>query len=182
MQVADSLRALAVAAGLLAGAMGGAAVAQPSDDLVVVQVPWTHTGYFIDFRARPSSYIGHTYIVYGRIDGAGRVVEVHYAGLIPEVDAWQGLMAPVRATVRRYIDDTRLTPTTIYRRRLTAAEYRRVVRAVDHLHATQHEWHALFQNCNDFGIQIAETLGLVRPPSLMPPSVWVEMLRAFNGY
>ena len=110
----------------------------------------------------------------------GRVVEMHYAGLIPEVDAWKGLVAPVRATVRRYIDDTRLTPSAIYRRRLTAAEYRQVTRTVEYLHATERRWHAIFQNCNDFGIQIAEALGLWRPPSLMPPSAWVAGLRALN--
>lgn len=182
MRVSIAARALAIAAGLWAGATGGAAIAQRASDQIVAEVPWSHTGYFIDFRARPSTYIGHTYIVYGRIDENGRTVEMRFAGLIPEEDGWKGLVVPVRATVRRYIDDTRLTPTTIYRRRLTAAEYRRVVRTVDYLHATEHQWHALFQNCNDFGGQIADTLGLWRPPTIMPPSVWVETLRSLNGY
>jgi hypothetical protein len=136
--------------------------------------------YFIDFRARPSSYIGHTYIVFGRMNAAGQMVDVRYAGLVPEKDAWKGLIVPIRGTVRRYIDDTRLKPSMIYRRRLTAAEFRHLSRTVDFLHTTEHQWHALFQNCNDFGIQIATALGLWRPPSLMPPDVWVGMLRALN--
>ena len=176
-----TVRALAIAAAcLLAGASGGSAIAQQSADTIVAEEPWPNGGYFIDFRSRPSTYIGHTYIVYGRLNAEGRVLEMHYAGLIPEEDAWKGLVAPVRATVRRYIDDTRLTPTAIYRRRLTAAEYRQVTRTVEYLHATEHRWHAIFQNCNDFGIQIAEALGLWRPPSLMPPSAWVAGLRALN--
>jgi hypothetical protein len=182
LRVAITARALAIAAAtLLAGAIGGSAVAQQSPDMIVAEEPWPNGGgYFIDFRSRRSTYIGHTYIVYGRLNAERRVVEMHYAGLIPEVDAWKGLIAPVRATVRRYIDDTQLTPTAIYRRRLTAAEYRQVKRTVEYLHATEHQWHAIFQNCNDFGIQIAEALGLWRPPSLMPPSAWVAGLRALN--
>ena len=180
MTIAARAFAVAVAGCLLAGAAGDSVIAQQSSN-IVVEMPPHGSGYFIEFRARPSTYIGHTYIVYGRVNAEGQMVEMHLAGLIPETDAWKGLILPVQATVRRYIDDTRLTPTAIYRRQLTAAEYRRVVRTVDYLHATEHRWHAIFQNCNDFGIQIAEALGLWRPPSLLPPSAWVAGLRALNA-
>jgi hypothetical protein len=93
---------------------------------------------------------------------------------------WEGIFSPIAATVRKYKDDSRLTPMAIYRRRLTAPEYRRVVRAVRFFHATERRWHVIVQNCNDFGIEIAEVLGLWRPPSLLPPSVWVAGLRALN--
>ena len=138
------------------------------------------SSYFIDFRARPSSYIGHTYIVYGRLDADGGVAELHYAGLIPEHDVWQGLFVPIEATVRQYKDDTKYLPTAIYRRRLNPEEYQRVTRRVRYLQATEHRWHAVFQNCNSFAIDIADILGLGRPPSLLPPSVWVGMLRTLN--
>jgi hypothetical protein len=39
--------------------------------------------YFIEFRARNSSYIGHTYISYFRTSNDGRVIEEHETGLIP---------------------------------------------------------------------------------------------------
>jgi len=136
--------------------------------------------YFIDFRARRSTYIGHTYIVYFRVDANGRVVEKHVAGLIPEESVWNGLLSPIRATVRQYKDDMTRPPTAIYRRSLTAAEFRRVARTVGFLKANQHRWHVIFFNCNDFGIEIAEALGMVRPPSLMPPVVWVNGLWALN--
>ena len=45
---------------------------------------------------------------------------------------------------------------------------------------TQRAWHPIFQNCNDFGIAIAEALGMRRPPSLMAPNVWVSTLRMLN--
>ena len=136
--------------------------------------------YFVDFRARPSSYIGHTYIVYGRLDADGRIAELHYAGLIPEHNVWEGLFIPIEATVRQYKDDTRLLPTAIYRRRLNPTEYQRLTRAVRYMQATEHRWHAVFQNCNSFAVDIADVLRLGRPPSLLPPSVWVGMLRALN--
>jgi hypothetical protein len=54
------------------------------------------------------------------------------------------------------------------------------VRAVRILKQSQRKWHPIFQNCNDFGIGIAEALGMRRPHSLMPPSVWVATLRMLN--
>jgi hypothetical protein len=70
--------------------------------------------HFIEFRARPSTYIGHTFIHYGRLDPSGRIVESKRLGLIPEDDAWKGLVFPVRGTVREYKDDTRLPSLVIY--------------------------------------------------------------------
>ena len=136
--------------------------------------------YFIEFRARPSTYIGHTYIIYGRIDVAGRAIDYTYAGLIPEYNVWQGFFGLVPATVRHYKDDSLFKPNTIYRRSITAAEFDSVVRTVRFLRSIEHEWHPIFQNCNDFAIEVAEALGMRRPPSLMPPSMWVAMLRLMN--
>jgi len=137
--------------------------------------------YFIDFRARNATYIGHTYIVYFRVDAKGRVVEQHHTGLVPEENVWNGIVSPIRATIRKYKDDARLPTTMIYRRELSAAEYARVVRAVHFLQAHEHQWHLVFYNCNDFAIEVAEVLEMRRPPSLLPPSVWVGMLRILNG-
>jgi hypothetical protein len=137
-------------------------------------------GYFIEFRARSSSYIGHTYITYYRTDADGRVVEQHETGLIPEEDVWNGMFSPIRASIRKYKDDARLPTTAVYRKQLTAVEYARVGRAVQLLKANQTRWHVIFYNCNDFAIEVAEALGLWRPPSLLPPSVWVSMLRNLN--
>jgi hypothetical protein len=137
--------------------------------------------YFIEFRARPSSFVGHTYVVYGRTDSAGRILDQHYAGLLPDTKSWgAGVLIAVPATVREDQDDAKLRPDTIYRRPLSAAEYTRVSRTVGFLRNTEHEWHLIFQNCNDFGIALAEALGMRRPPSVMIPVHWVSMLRALN--
>lgn len=170
----------AAAGWLLASPMSTALARDPSQ-IYERAAPLTRGEYFIDFRARPSSYIGHTYIVYGRLDADGRVVEMQYAGLIPEHNVWEGLFVPIEATVRQYKDDTRYLPTTIYRRRLNPAEYQRLTRAVRYMQATEHRWHAILQNCNAFAVDVADVLGLHRPPSLLPPSVWVGMLKALNA-
>jgi hypothetical protein len=115
----------------LAIALLGCLLAAPiGSDAVAAERPPTGEHYFIDFRSRPSTYIGHTYIVYGRVNASGRVIEKHHAGLIPEENVWKGIFSPIRATIRKYKDDTRLAPTVIYRRSMTAAEYHRVARTV----------------------------------------------------
>ena len=175
MRIAVAVRALGfVVAGSLVLAIlaSSRAVAQPAAA--------SGDRYFIEFRSRPSTYIGHTYIIYGRTDASRRILDVRYAGFIPEVDAMQALIVPVEGTVRKYKDDVLLKPDTIYGRPLTAAEYAAVVRAVRILKQSQRKWHPVFQNCNDFGIGIAEALGMRRPPSLMPPSAWVATLRMLN--
>jgi hypothetical protein len=170
LRVAVPARALILAAAgwLLAVGFVGGAFAQPGER------------YFIDFRARNASHIGHTYLVYFRVDASGHVVEEHHAGLIPEEDVWNGVFSPIRAAIRKYKDDARMPTMMLYRRELSAAEFERVGRAVRMLKANEHRWHLIFYNCNDFAIEIAEALGLWRPPSLLPPSVWVGMLRTLN--
>ena len=138
-------------------------------------------GYFIEFRARPSAYFGHTFIVYGRVDGSGRTVERHHAGFVPGDDFLMALILPVRGTVGPDRDDWALQSTATYRRRLSAIEYRRVAATVGLLRATHQRWHFFFFNCNDFAIEIAEALNLHRLPSLVPPKLWVEGLSILNG-
>ena len=169
------LSARAVGFGLLlavcALAIGGEAAAQPRRE---------PAGYFIEFRARPSPYLGHTFIVYGRVAGSGRTVERHLAGFIPGDDFLMALIVPVRGTIGTERDDHALPTTASYRRRLSAVEYQRVVAKVQLLRVTQRRWHFFFYNCNDFAIEIAETLNLHRMPSLVAPELWVDGLRLLN--
>src|SRR5436305_15215639 len=112
LRVANRTRALmfAVAGWLLALGLSGHAFAQNSER------------YFIDFRARNSTYIGHTYLVYFRVDATGHIAEQHHAGLIPEEDVWNGVFSPIRAAIRKYKDDTKMPTTLIYRREVRATE------------------------------------------------------------
>ncbi len=138
------------------------------------------TSHFVEFRSRPGDKVGHTYIVYGRIDAAGRLRDVRYAGLYPRSDK-AVLMAP-RATIRGGVrDDFRLPPDAVYRRHVTAQEFERVRAKIRQIRKRESHWNLLFFNCNDFAIEIAETLGLWRPPGWLLPRDFVGVLRAMNG-
>ena len=89
LRVASPARALIFAAAgwLLAMGFVGDAFAQSGER------------YFIDFRARNSTHIGHTYLVYFRVDTSGHVAEEHHAGLVPEENVWNGVFSPIRAAI-----------------------------------------------------------------------------------
>ena len=84
MRFAVAIRALGFAfAGsllLLAILASGQVAAQPASG---AQQGGGRDRYFIEFRSRPSTYIGHTYIVYGRTDASGRILEVRYRRVHP---------------------------------------------------------------------------------------------------
>ncbi len=138
--------------------------------------------YFIDFRARPGVMLGHTFIVYGRLDTDGRAIDVQYAGLYPK-DGGKGsfLIAP-RAPIRGGVAEDFKQPASIsYRRRLTATEFARLTATIRRVQQTEPYWHLLFFNCNDFITEVADALGMLRPPSLMLPRDFVAALRELNG-
>ena len=73
-----------LAAGIICVALTTAAMAQQTPR----RFEATARGYyFLEFRARGGGILGHTFVVYGRKDGAGRTVEEYHAGLNPD-DAW----------------------------------------------------------------------------------------------
>jgi len=139
--------------------------------------------HFIDFRSRPGALVGHTFILYGRIDARGQAVELHRAGLYPD-DGQTGLifgaLLPVRAKVRAIAEDHKETPNAIYRRRLTARQYAKLKAIVAELRATDHGWHMFTHNCNDFARVVADSLGLDTPPAILLPNAWVRALKAMN--
>jgi hypothetical protein len=165
-------RQMVILAAAASAAMGSAsAVARPAPPALQ---------HFIEFRARHGAYVGHTLVAYGTQDAQGRVIEEHSAGFIPD-DGIMGVIGPIHGSVGLDREDRVEPVTTRYRRRLTAAEYGEVLFAVRYLRANEHVWHVLFYNCNDFAIAVAESIGLLRPPSWMPPDVFVSTLRAMNA-
>jgi hypothetical protein len=141
-------------------------------------------GYFVDFRSRPGYLFGHTYIVYGRLDAHGKPYNTRFEGIYP-IDGQAGLIMgsviPVRASVRGVHDDFKERPTNVYRRRLSAAQYARLVYVVRHLRARDRAWNLWFKNCNDFAIEVAKGLDMTTPPSWLLPSAFVAGLRLLNG-
>jgi hypothetical protein len=139
---------------------------------------------FVDFHARSGpSPLGHSFIVYGRVDDTNRTVSAKIAGFRPKSDtmALEGVVFPVPARVGRATDDLKVVSEIVYRRFLTSAEYRQLAAAVSRMKATQASWHLIFFNCNDFVGEMAEVLGLRRPPnSVVLPVSYVATLQALN--
>lgn len=181
LRIAVVIRAFgfALLGGLLLLAMlaRSQASAEPAPD---VPLPSADARYFIEFRARPNGLLGHTFVVYGRTDATGRVLNQSYAGFIPDARDWRGMFVTIPASVREDKDDSRLKPDSVYRRELNATEYARLLRTVRFLRNNEHKWHLIFLNCNDFAIELAEALDMRRPPSLLTPALWVSTLRLLN--
>ncbi len=137
--------------------------------------------YYIEFRARPSADIGHSVIMYGRLGPDGRPAERHFASFVPHVDGRKGMILPVYASVHASPADIHTPPITAYRVALTARQYARARYAVARLKAREHLWHAFLFNCNQLPGEVAEAIGLQTPPTLFPPNLWVDTLRAMNS-
>ncbi len=146
--------------------------------------PQGRAGYFVDFRSRPAYLFGHSFIVYGRLDERGKPVETHRAGIYP-IDGQAGLIMgsvwPVRASVRGVDEDYKERASNSYRRRLSAAQYAKLLRVVGGLKRSEREWNLLFKNCNDFAIEVAKGMDMTTPPSWLPPYYFVDGLRLLNG-
>jgi hypothetical protein len=171
----------------LAAAISLAILAVTSSPVIVSAEPTdqpTDGQYFIDFRSRAGYVFGHTYIVYGRLNARGHPVEVRYAGIYP-LDNARGLVfgsvIPVAASVRGLEEDRKAAPTNVYRRRITATQYARLSAAVRHVGATEHPWHLLFYNCNNFAIEVVQWLGLRAPSAMLLPRAFIDELRDLNG-
>ena len=139
--------------------------------------------YFVEFRSRTGFY-GHTYVVYGRLDGRGKRADLHYAGLYPEggpVGFMLGHVLPVPATLDAVEDDLTDPVTESYLRIVTAEEFAKIVAAIDRLRVNTQLWNALLNNCNDFAAELAQELGLRTPSTLLIPELFVSGLREMNG-
>jgi hypothetical protein len=139
--------------------------------------------YFVDFHARSRPSIsGHNFIVYGRLNSDGRIAEAQVVGFSPDSDRnWASYFLPLPGLLGREGADLRERSVVVYRRYLSAAEFNRVNAKLRQLKATRPHWHFIFFNCNDFVADVARSIGLYRPPSLLPPIIYVTLLQALNG-
>lgn len=138
---------------------------------------------FVDFHARPGpDLVGHSFIVYGRLDAYGRAVEADVAGLYTKEQFYPiGLFIPLRGFVGAEKEDWTVKSAVVYRRYLTLRQLSELKAAIWRVRASKPAWHLLFLNCNDFVGEMANAIGLRRPPSLILPVIYVSMLRAMNG-
>jgi hypothetical protein len=170
-----------LAAGIICVALTTAAMAQQTPRRFEATA---RDHYFLEFRARGGGILGHTFVVYGRKDGAGRTVEEYHAGLNPD-DAWGDspvlAVALVQGEITFKREDPRKPVVAAYRRKLSAAEYAHLKLTVRRLKHVELRWHMWFYNCNDFAGQVAREMGLVTPLPWALPATFVNALRAING-
>lgn len=141
------------------------------------------TQHFVDFRARSGGIFGHTYVVYGNIDNRGHILRARAAGFYPRGELSQTVLSallPMPSYVGLEPSDRNRLPSMIYRRRLNADAYARLVATVESLRKTPPAWHLFFFNCNAFTAKIARSIGLRAPPTLELPNDFVRGLYSMN--
>jgi hypothetical protein len=149
--------------------------------------------YFIEFRSRAAASYGHTYVVLGRLNARGEIAEYKIAGLHPAGDRedcencsllpWLlGHIVPVPAETGASDGDLEEEYVTArYRIMLSEAEYRKVAADIKQLQAKSAVWHAFLINCNAFGAEVAQTMGLQTPFWVQYPAEFINTLREMNG-
>ncbi|MEK1890426.1 MAG: hypothetical protein AAAB35_23260 [Phyllobacterium sp.] len=142
--------------------------------------------YFIEFRARYALSYGHAYVIFGRVNAAGKMIDRDVAGLHPASNSTVpyvlGHYIPVPAETG--VSDGDLDDryrSASWRVILSQAEYKKVVAYIRDLQARSHFWQATVQNCNAFVGQIARSMGYKTPGIWLRPRNYIIELREMNG-
>ena len=141
--------------------------------------------YFVEFRARPLSVYGHTYIIYGRLDEAGAPAERRFVALHPQGDVagltTGSLPILVPATTLPVSGDRELPVLSSYRRRLNAEQYGKVQAFVYEMRSRPLSWNLYTRNCNHFAGELAKRIGLKTPSqNVQFTPLYVKELEALN--
>jgi hypothetical protein len=142
--------------------------------------------YFIEFRSRNALSYGHAYVVYGKLDPRGKMIDPQVGGIHPAstntLPYMLGHFVPVPAEHGASDGDLEEEYVSArYRVILSEAEYNRVVAYIKELEASTPVWHAFLYSCTSFLADVAKFMGLRTPPSAIYPEVFVNNLRAMNN-
>jgi hypothetical protein len=142
------------------------------------------TGYYIEFRVAQIGTYGHSYVAYGRLNGRRQPADAQYADLHPMGNyavMMLGHILPVPANMEWDPDVLKLPIASTYRRNLNAAEYRKLLAALQRARATkQRTWNAVSNNCNHFVAELARAVGLRTPNNFQLSYSFVPALRDLN--
>jgi hypothetical protein len=141
--------------------------------------------YFIEFRSRTALSYGHAYVVYGRLDAKGQMIDPQVGAIHPATNSvipyMIGHLVPVPADHGASDGDLEEQYVSArYRVMLSEAEYNRVVAYIKELEASTPVWHAFLYSCTSFVGDVAKSMGLRTPPSQLYPEVFINNLRAMN--
>ena len=145
----------------------------------------TANQYFIEFRSRYALSYGHTYVIFGRLNQAGQMVNPDVAGLAPKSPDPNvyvlGHLVAVPATTGWTDGDLEdAYRSASWRVLLTEAEYRKTVASIRKLQASSPLWHASLYNCNAFVADIASSMGYQTPGIWLRPQQFITRLREMN--
>ena len=142
--------------------------------------------YYIEFRSRSAQSYGHTFSIYGRLNGQGKIASKVVAGLHPFSESalpWMiGHLFLVPSETGASDGDTEDQYVTArFRVALNQAEYAKVTTFIKGLQKNSPVWHAVLYNCNAFVGDIARFMGLETPSSTMlMPAEYINGLRDLN--
>ena len=141
------------------------------------------TPYYIEFRVARIGTYGHSYVAYGRLNAQGRPAEHRYADLHPTGN--YALMAighvlPVPANTKWDPEVLTLPVSSSYRRKLTAAQYKKLLAAIQRLQSEQRYWNAVTNNCNHYVGELARAVGLRTPGNFQLSYAFIPALRELN--
>ncbi|MGH6763706.1 MAG: hypothetical protein ACRECW_19205 [Phyllobacterium sp.] len=142
--------------------------------------------HFIEFRSRYALSYGHSYVIFGRVNKAGAMVNPEVAGLAPASTSTtpyvMGHFVPVPAETGWSDGDLEEAyRSASWRIMLTDAEYKEVVASIRKLQASSPVWHASLYNCNAFVADIARSMGYKAPGIWLRPQQFITKLREMNG-
>jgi hypothetical protein len=141
--------------------------------------------YFIEFRSRYALSYGHTYVIFGRLNKAGGMVNPEVAGLAPATNDTGpyvlGHFVPVPAETGASDGDLEEAyRSASWRVLLTPSEYNETVAFIRKLKAKSKFWQASVYNCNAFVAEIARSMGYKAPSIWLRPQQFVTQLREMN--
>ncbi|MFA1622121.1 hypothetical protein ACDY96_04635 [Rhizobium mongolense] len=141
--------------------------------------------YFIEFRSRYALSYGHTYVIFGRLNKAGGMVNPEVAGLAPATKDTGpyvlGHFVPVPAETGASDGDLEEAyRSASWRVLLTPSEYNETVAFIRKLKAKSKFWQASVYNCNAFVAEIARSMGYKAPSIWLRPQQFVTQLREMN--
>ena len=142
-------------------------------------------GYFIEFRSRYALSYGHSYVVFGRANKAGEMIDPEVAGLHPTSYNGSvymlGHVLPVPAETGASDGDLEEPyRSASWRVMVSEPKYQKVVAYIRKLQANSPLWDAAVYNCNAFAADVARFMGYKTPPILLRPQQFMTKLREMN--
>jgi hypothetical protein len=140
--------------------------------------------YYIEFRVATIGTYGHSYVVYGKLNSQGQPADRKYTDLHPRGN--YALMAighvlPVPANTKWDPEVLTLPVASSYRRKLTAAQYRKLLAAIRKSETEKDRyWNAVTNNCNHYVGELARAVGLKTPGNFQVSYAFIPALRDMN--